>query len=60
MRAGLDVGTPREERHGPLQVRVPAPAIGVEVAIALAFAAAVEQQHAVAMPGEHAGVLDGA
>ena len=50
----LDVGPVLQVRDRGLDVRLAAPAPGVRLAVAVALAAAVEQQHAVAVAGEHA------
>ena len=54
---GIDVGPVLEEPDRRVDVAVPAPAPGVRLAVAAALAAAVEEQHAVAVPGEHARLL---
>ena len=57
---GVDVGPALEERDGGLDVLLALPAERVRVALALALTAAVEEQHAVAVPGEHARLRLGA
>ena len=50
---GVDVGPALEVVDRGLDVRVAAPAPGVGLALAATLAATVEEQHAVAVPGEH-------
>ena len=54
MRSGSTSGPVLQVRDGGLDVLVAAPAPGVGPALAAALAAAVEEQHAVAVAGEHA------
>ena len=53
MRAGSTSGCRRRKRDGGAQVGLAGPAEGVVVALARALAAAVEQEHAVAVADEH-------
>ena len=53
----VDVGTLLQVGDRGLDVAVAAPAEGVRVPVAAALAAAVEEQHAVAVRGQHPGLL---
>ena len=55
--ASIDVGTTLEERRRRRDVLVERPTVRVRLAVALSLTAPVEEQHAVAVPHEHAGVL---
>ena len=49
----VDVGAALQERDGGVDVPLALPAEQVRIALALALASAVEEQHAVAVVGEH-------
>src|SRR4051794_30152274 len=53
----IDVGTTLEERRRRGDVFVERPTVRVRLAVTLSLTAPVEEQHAVPMPHEHAGVL---
>ena len=57
MRSRIDVGAALEERDGRVDVALALPAEEVRVALALALAAAVEEQHAVAVAREQLRAL---
>ena len=61
MRPGLDVRPALQELdRGARSLLALVPGVGVGIAVALALAAAIEDEHAVTVPGEVAGVGLGA
>ena len=57
IRSRIDVGTASQVLDGCVEIAVADPAEHVRVALARARPATVEEQHAVAVPDQHAGLL---